>query len=597
MIVAVFNVRDHVAAAIASLRAQSLADFEALVVDDGSTDGSDAVALAAIDGDPRFRLMRQANGGLSAARNAGLETARGAFVAFLDGDDAYAPDFLSALHGAMIREGADWAASAITLWFPDGREMPHPALHATPEAQPAGAFDLSDARLAARVFPSAWNKLYRRSVLGDLRFPLASWFEDHEFFWACAARRPKLAYVSASLYRHRRDRAGQITGSDSDRVFEQFAVLQRLRPLILSGGFRHAQDGFARLATRLVHERAMVLRDRDRRARFLAAARARFDDWDLRYAPDWDPTISRGLGMAMAGVLPLSVVVIAPDGDTPALAATLQALDRQGMADFDLHVLAAADAPLPDRLACGLTVQRAPVDLSLADLCARLVGVRVVIYAPGERPAPDGLLWLVNLIDRTGLPLAIGGFNRDGAGYHDGWTDNTVIPTDLPSMLPIGEALELTPDAALRLFPALGNHIFGKGLLAALPGPAPTDAGAVQALVLGAALAAGRAGYTRLAVAETPDAPARIAGVGALARWARSLPDPGGGRLPRGWRGVLFLRLVRLRGAGHGAAGVLEVVVRAWWAGLLRAGPGAAPDPETGPVLRRIWRLWRLRQR
>lgn len=77
VIVAVHEVAAEVAQAIASLRAQTLADFEALVVDDGSTDGSGRIAAEAFAGDARFRLLVQPNRGLSAARNAGLDQARG----------------------------------------------------------------------------------------------------------------------------------------------------------------------------------------------------------------------------------------------------------------------------------------------------------------------------------------------------------------------------------------------------------------------------------------------------------------------------------------------------------------------------------------
>ena len=92
IIVPVFDVEDHVAAAIASLRDQSFADFEAIVVDDGSTDASADRAAAAIGDDPRFTLIRQANRGLSGARNTGLARVRAPVVGFLDSDDIRSRD-------------------------------------------------------------------------------------------------------------------------------------------------------------------------------------------------------------------------------------------------------------------------------------------------------------------------------------------------------------------------------------------------------------------------------------------------------------------------------------------------------------------------
>ena len=92
VIAAVHNVADHVGAMIDSLRAQSFAAFEVVIIDDGSTDGSEDLVRTLSASDPRFRVIRQDNAGLSAARNTGLEAARGAFVAFIDGDDTVNPD-------------------------------------------------------------------------------------------------------------------------------------------------------------------------------------------------------------------------------------------------------------------------------------------------------------------------------------------------------------------------------------------------------------------------------------------------------------------------------------------------------------------------
>ena len=101
-----YNSAETIDATLASVRAQTFADWEMLVVDDCSTDDSAARVAAVATLDPRIRLLRQAkNGGPAAARNRALAEARGDFVAFLDADDLWLPEKLARQLAFMLRTG------------------------------------------------------------------------------------------------------------------------------------------------------------------------------------------------------------------------------------------------------------------------------------------------------------------------------------------------------------------------------------------------------------------------------------------------------------------------------------------------------------
>ena len=107
IIIPVFNVKYYLTETLESVINQTYKNLDIILIDDGSTDGSSDICDEYASKDKRIRVHHQVNQGVSAVRNAGLDLAVGEFLAFLDSDDAYYPDYLSSMMTTMIHEGVD----------------------------------------------------------------------------------------------------------------------------------------------------------------------------------------------------------------------------------------------------------------------------------------------------------------------------------------------------------------------------------------------------------------------------------------------------------------------------------------------------------
>ena len=109
VVIPAYNAAQYITQTLECLTAQTLSDFEAIVVDDGSTDDTAEIAARYAVGDPRFRLVQKENGGVSSARNVGIGEANGRYILFLDSDDVLTSGSLEAFADALERTGADLA--------------------------------------------------------------------------------------------------------------------------------------------------------------------------------------------------------------------------------------------------------------------------------------------------------------------------------------------------------------------------------------------------------------------------------------------------------------------------------------------------------
>ena len=181
IIVPVYDVERYLPKCIDSILAQTFTDFELILVEDGSPDNCPALCDAAAARDARIRVIHQKNGGLSAARNAGLDAARGEWIGFVDSDDYIAPEMYEALYKAVQSTGADLALC-------DYAEVDETGAPCLPPYTGLAQRIFTGRELLKRATNTmaqpAWNKLYRRDLVVQHHLemnPALRIFEDFMF--------------------------------------------------------------------------------------------------------------------------------------------------------------------------------------------------------------------------------------------------------------------------------------------------------------------------------------------------------------------------------------------------------------------------------
>ena len=176
VIVPIYNVEKLLPRCIDSICAQTYQHLEIILVDDGSPDNCGKICDEYAKKDERIRVIHQENAGLAGARNAGILAATGEYLGFIDSDDHIAPDMYETLLKNIEEEDADIAICGRYLEFESGELVPmltfdEKQIFDSHEA--VKRFLLSDGFDAA-----AWDKLYKKSIWGDMKYPLYYISED-----------------------------------------------------------------------------------------------------------------------------------------------------------------------------------------------------------------------------------------------------------------------------------------------------------------------------------------------------------------------------------------------------------------------------------
>ena len=173
IIVPVYQVKDYLRQCVDSILNQTFKDYELILVDDGSTDESGKICDEYSMKDPRIIVIHKTNGGLSDARNAGIEIAKGKYFSFIDSDDIVTDDFIESLYNCIEENKCKLAISNITAFYEDGTE--NEAFY-KPVDSPKVV--VGDERYKSVVRPSACNKMYARDLFDEIKYPKGKLYED-----------------------------------------------------------------------------------------------------------------------------------------------------------------------------------------------------------------------------------------------------------------------------------------------------------------------------------------------------------------------------------------------------------------------------------
>lgn len=224
VIVPIYKVEKLLPRCVDSLLGQTWKNLEIILVDDGSPDGCGALCDAYAEKDSRVRVIHKLNGGLSSARNAGIDIARGEYLGFVDSDDWVDLDS----YEKLVRLAEKYRASMVC----GGRYDSEESGKEVPGLCPPREEVITGQECASRIFRwdnmdmAAWDKLYHRDLFREIRYPLGIIWEDLPTTYRIALKAERVAMANFPFY-HYFQRSGSITRTiftEREFVYPEHAI-------------------------------------------------------------------------------------------------------------------------------------------------------------------------------------------------------------------------------------------------------------------------------------------------------------------------------------------------------------------------------------
>lgn len=220
IILPVYNKIRYIRSILNNIEAQSLTDFECIIVDDGSTDTSGEICDTFAKKDSRFSVIHISNGGVSHARNVGLARATGEYVTFIDADDCVAPDYLMRLYTDIEGSQADMVIAGLEKFWVDGRphvmtEVPYTGAYSLKQLMP----EFAQVQKQTGIYGYGCGKLIRRDITETIQF--SEWLhlaEDFEFYLRIYPKVKTIYFDDKCKYQYLQEAENSSAIIDSDRI-------------------------------------------------------------------------------------------------------------------------------------------------------------------------------------------------------------------------------------------------------------------------------------------------------------------------------------------------------------------------------------------
>ncbi|MBS4197579.1 glycosyltransferase family 2 protein [Lederbergia citri] len=242
IIVPVYNVQSYLTRCIDSILDQTFTNFELILVNDGSLDNSGEVCDEFAKKDSRIVVIHKENGGVSSARNVGIDVANGQYIGFIDSDDYIHPKMYEILYQYAIRHSSD-IVMCDYLKVSEGEnpimrcDKALKLLHYT-NIEALNQLYITEPRNSLGWIV-VWNKLFKRKLFHELRFTEGRIYEDeliaHKVFYSCL----KITYVADQLYYYYQRSDSYIGSSFSTKKFDRVYALKERVDFFRSIGQQH----------------------------------------------------------------------------------------------------------------------------------------------------------------------------------------------------------------------------------------------------------------------------------------------------------------------------------------------------------------------